>query len=151
MDPKIGWAAFWLSATGLGALGIVACGSVRPQANTTQEATLEFVILETEIRAQRDTSYLSGSGDGQLTVSGVIRTPNPCYSLDAEVDADADSVTLRVTATPQPRICASVVAAFPYTATVGGLKGGAYTVNVLYTYPATGWDDVGFRLRAQVN
>jgi hypothetical protein len=57
---------------------------------------------------------------------------------------------LRLEAKSQPMICAQVLATVAYQARISHLDSGQYTLEVIQTYPGTGWADRVDRLQVQI-
>ncbi len=115
-----------------------------------QEARLEFSVTGSLQTAGADTARVSRISGGQAAIEGVISTPNPCYQIAAGLVEDADSLTLRLTATRQGGVCIQALAAFTYEASISDLAPGTYSLIVVHTYPSTGWEERTYRLRAEV-
>ncbi len=132
----------------LGSLAI--CPNSPLDEDADQGARLEFVVTGSLQTAAADTARTARVSAGQATIEGVISTPNPCYQIVADLVEDADSLTLRLTATRRGGMCIQVVAAFTYEARLSDLPARTDTIVVVYTYPSTGWEERTFRLRAEV-
>jgi len=118
------------------------------QAN--QEARLEFSVTGSVQPASPDSVRIARISPGQVVIDGVLSTPNPCYQVAATLVEDADSLTLRLTATRRGGFCTQALAGFTYEARISDLVSGTYSIVVLHTYPSTGWEERTYRLRAEV-
>ena len=106
--------------------------SIQPQVEIT---------LETAPEGSRDDTptIVTASADNTV-LSGVISTPNPCYTIEGDIAADGRDLTLTVTARSKPGICVQMLGSFAYQARVTGLASGNYPTRVVYQYPNTGWE-----------
>ncbi len=80
---------------------------------------------------------------GGLLVLGRITTPTPCYELSpGTVQEPPGALTLFIIAREKAvGACIQVLHAFPYRLEVRELDPGEYDVEVIHTYPNTGWAD----------
>lgn len=98
----------------------------------------------------RDTLSLPGTDvalvtpvTGGLLVLGRITTPTPCYELNpGTVQEPPGALTLFIIAREEAvDACIQVLHSFPYRLEVRDLDPGEYDVEVIHTYPNTGWAD----------
>lgn len=78
---------------------------------------------------------------GGVRIESRLSAPDPCRRLAGEVRRAGRGVSLHVTVHPPERgtMCAAVVGSYVYSASIGGLDPGAYTLRVVHDYPETGW------------
>ncbi len=108
----------------------------------------------------RDTLSLPGTDTavvmpvtGGLVVLGRITTPTPCYDLEpGTVQEQPGALTLLIIARERDvDACIQVLKTRPYQLEVRDLEPGEYDVEVIHTYPGTGWADrVAARVRVVV-
>lgn len=81
------------------------------------------------------------AGSGQVEVTARLSAPDPCRDLSGELSRSGQELTLTVSVRGRDdgMMCTAVVATFGYTATLGGLAPGSYTLRVVHDYPGTGW------------
>lgn len=110
--------------------------------------TLQVLNRDTLSFAGTDTALVRPVANG-LEVLGRITTPTPCYDLKpGTVREPPSALTLYIIAREQDvDACILVLQTFPYRLDVRDLQPGEYDVEVIHTYPDTGWAD---RLAARV-
>lgn len=117
------------------------CRGMTPKNEPNQLPDMEFEVVGAIQAGAGDTVTVTGTARGEVTLTGVITTPNPCYEFAAELTDDGELLVLRVDASPLPRICPQVIAAFEYRARLYHLRPGTYAVGVAYRYTGTGWKE----------
>lgn len=103
------------------------------------EPRVEFTVVGTPEAGDDPGLRVDSVATGEMVLAGAISTPTPCYDIRAEPSRRDGTLTLTLVATAQPRICIQVLAAFAYRARIYGLSAGRYRVEVVVTYPNTGW------------
>lgn len=79
------------------------------------------------------------AGAGQIEIRGDLDAPDPCYTLEAELSADEQALTVRVTAQDSKTGgCVQVIGRFSYSAVID-VPEGTYLLSIVHTYPGTGW------------
>jgi hypothetical protein len=114
----------------------IACGGKTPTAPDT--AFLRFTPRVPEPGAAE--SVTAAAGQGQIAVRSTLSGPDPCRTLGGELEQTDRDVTLRVFIRPSgAAVCVQVVGRFAYDAVIDGLPRGRYALQVVHTYPSTGW------------
>lgn len=131
-------------------LAIGGCGddsSTGPDRNAGP-LTLRVLNRDTLSLPGTDTALVTPVAGG-LVVLGRITTPTPCYDLEpGTVQEPPNALTLFIIAREQDvDACILVLKTRPYQLEVRDLDPGEYDVQVIHTYPNTGWAD---RLAASV-
>lgn len=129
--------------------GALSCGAIS-SGDPAIQPELEFTVLGAAPAGGPDSAAVARVEAGEATVEGVMSTPNPCYELQAELSADARVLTVTLTATAMPRICAQVIAAFRYRAQIHHLEPGTYRVQLRHRYPSTGWEGKDYEMRLEI-
>ena len=115
---------------------MIACGGKTPTAPGT--ASLRFTPRVPEPGAA--VSVTAEAGQGQIAVRSTLRGPDPCRTLGGELEQTGREVTLRVFIRPNgDAVCVQVVGGFAYDAVIQGLPRGKHALQVIHTYPSTGW------------
>ncbi len=132
------WPSSWLCGLVLVFFPLFSCSG----ASVTQsvQPEVELSIEPTTTGSSDQVPTITSASVDNTVVSGVISTPNPCYTIDAAIEADGHNLTLTVTARSQPTICVQVLGLFAYEARVTGLAAGSYPIRMVYEYPDTGWE-----------
>ena len=113
-----------------------ACGEKTPAAPDT--ASLRFTPRIPE--AGLPHSVTAEAGLGQITVRSILFGPDPCRTLAGELEQTGREITLRVFVRPNgAEVCIQVVGRFAYDAVIEGLRRGTHDLQVVHTYPSTGW------------
>ncbi|MBI2401140.1 MAG: hypothetical protein HYV20_00025 [Gemmatimonadetes bacterium] len=132
---------------------LVAVGSVdtcRTGPGEPGAPQVEFTVLGA-LEAGKDAAVRVDSvSSGQVVLRGGIGTPTPCYTIRAELAQRESTLTLTLVATVQPVVCITVLAAFEYRARIYGVSAGRYTVEVVATYPGTGWTPRADTLQVEI-
>jgi hypothetical protein len=108
---------------------------------------LEFTVVSGDDGGQLRADSVAA---GQVVIKGGLRTPNPCYTLEAELEPDQSGLTVGVVATAQPVVCIQTLGMFAYRARIHGLAAGHYRVAITVTYPGTGWEPRADTLQVDV-
>ncbi len=114
------------------------------------EAQVEFTVLGALDAGKDPTPRVDSVSQGQVLLTGGVSTPTPCYAIGAELSPRDHVLTLTLVATSQPVICIQVLAAFEYRARIYGLTAGRHTLEVVATYPDTGWPPRADTLRVEI-
>ena len=115
---------------------VIACGGKAPSA--PDNASLRFMPRAAELGSGE--SVIAETGQGQIAVRATLSGPDPCRTLDAELDQTDREVTLRVFVRPSgAAVCVQVLGRFGYDALIEPLARGRYVLQVVHTYPSTGW------------
>jgi len=114
---------------------MVACGGKTPTAPET--AMLRFTPRAPDAGAADSTA--AEAGRGAITIRATLGGPDPCRTLDGTLEQAAQQLTLRVSIRPTGGACVLVLGRFAYDATIEGLAPGRYSLQVVHTYPSTGW------------
>ena len=115
---------------------VIACGGKAPTAPDT--AFLRFNPRVPDPGSPE--SVTAEAGQGQITVRATLSGPDPCRTLEAELDQTDREVSLRVFIRPSGAgVCVLVIGRFAYDAVIEGLPRGRYVLQVVHTYPYTGW------------
>ena len=72
------------------------------------------------------------SEPGQLIIAGNIDLDEGCYDFAGSLDEVADTLVVRLRATPQGSHCSSEPALFGYTLTITGLEEGVQPLRLVY-------------------
>jgi hypothetical protein len=114
---------------------VMACGGQTPTAPDT--ASLRF------------TSRVPGPGSGEsvtaaaakrrIAIRATLRGPDPCRTLEGELDQRNRELTLRVFVRPNSEVCVQIIGGFAYDAVIEGLPRGTYVLQVVHTYVSTGF------------
>lgn len=117
-------------------VSVIACGGQTPTA--PDPASLRFTPRVAEPASIE--SATAEAGQGQITVRATLLGPDPCRTLEAEIDKRDREVALRVFIRPSGApVCIQIVGNFSYDAVIEGLPRGRYNLQVVHTYPSTGW------------
>jgi hypothetical protein len=135
----------WLALLAGGAT----CGAMQA-GNRSAQPELEFTVLGGAPAGGRDTAAVAAVEPGAAVLEGVMSAPNPCYELGGALSAEGSALTLTITATAMPRICAQVVTAFRYRARIHPLAPGEYRIRVRCQYPRTGWQEKEYDLQVEI-
>jgi len=123
-------------------------------AGTTVSQTVQPQVelsLESDPSGRSDESpTVTTASQDRVVLTGVMATPNPCYTIEASIEAKGQDVTLTLTARSEPRMCVQMLGSFTYNATITGLAAGTYGTRLIYQYPNTGWESKEFSLRLVV-
>ena len=115
---------------------LTACGGKTPTA--PDRASLRFNTRVPEPGAAA--SVTAEAGQGQITVRSTLSGPDPCRTLAGELEQTDREVTLRVFIRPSgDAACVLILGRFAYDAVIEGLPRGRYALQVVHTYPSTGW------------
>ena len=96
-----------------------------------QEATLLFVQRDADCATTDDIEGAEVSaGQGRVEIDGLLRVGTPCRHLIPTLKTTRSSIVLSVDALLQPGPCPFCLGKIEYTAVIGDLKPGAYTVRV---------------------
>lgn len=77
---------------------------------------------------------------GGVRVEARLSAPDPCRRLSGTVRRTGRDVALQVVIRPpEGGMCVTVVGNYTYSASIGGLEPGTYTLKVIHDYPGTGW------------
>lgn len=110
-----------------------------PSSGEAGAPQVEFSVVGALEAGEDPTPRVDSVSAGEMVLRGGISTPTPCYAIRAELGERADTLALTLLATSQPVVCIQVLAAFGYRARIYGLASGRYTIEVVSTYPGTGW------------
>ncbi len=135
------WIAAWVIAS---TVAIAGCGDGTPAGPGSDTGPLTLRVLNTDTLSLPGTdTALVTPVPGGLVVLGRITTPTPCYNLrPGTVKEPPTSLTLFIIAREQNvDACIQVLHPFPYRLEVRELEPGEYDVEVIHTYPNTGWAD----------
>jgi len=132
-----------LACTGWACAGI----STREQA---QPPTVELTVRAAMEGAAIVEPRVASEKAGGAVITGVISTPNPCYRIEASIEGDGRVTILKLSAVSTGGFCVQTIAAFAYDASISGMTRGSHPIDVVYTYPNTGWEDRTFRVRISV-
>jgi hypothetical protein len=106
---------------------------------TPDTATLQFAVRALD-PGQSGESVVAEAGQGRIAVRATLSAPDPCRALSGELDRSGQHLTLRVSVRPNDaHACVQVIGRFGYDAAIEGLAPGRYRLQVVHTYPATGW------------
>jgi hypothetical protein len=114
---------------------MVACGGKSPTA--PDSAMLRFTPRAPDAGAADSTT--AEAGRGAITIRATLAGPDPCRTLDGNLEQTAQQLTLRVSIRPTGGPCILVLGRFAYDAFIEGLTPGRYSLQVVHTYPSTGW------------
>jgi hypothetical protein len=123
MNPCRRSLAFTLTAA-LCLAVVMACGRQAPTAPDT--ASLRFTPRAPQ-PGPAETSVTAEADRGQIAIRATLLGPDPCRTLEGELDQGDRVVTLRVFIRPSGAgVCVQVIGAFAYDAVIEGLSRGAY-------------------------
>jgi len=129
-------------AAAFAVVGLAAAGAVdtcRTGPGEPGGPRVEFTVVGALEGGKDPAARVDSVSSGEVVLRGGISTPTPCYGISAEVVQRASALTLTLVATARPVVCIQVLAAFEYRARIYGLSAGHYAVEVVSTYPGTGW------------
>ena len=136
MNPRIR-ASVGLWAVVIFLPGALACSST-PTAPET--AVLRFTPRPVEPGSGESASATADAVQGQVAVRATLLGPDPCRTLEGELEQRGGEVTLRVFIRPSGAGgCVQVLGAFAYDAVIERLPRGRHVLQVVHTYPSTGW------------
>lgn len=143
---------------GLAALCFVALATVSADrcqtgspAGDTGQPEVEFEVVGALEGSKDPPVTIDSIAPGEVVLTGALATPTPCYAINAGVTLRDRTLSLSLTATAQPgMICIQTLGAFAYRARIHGLSTGRYTLEVVATYPGTGWETRTERLEVEV-
>lgn len=114
----------------------IACDAKTPTAPDT--ASLRFIQRVAEPGSSG--SVTAEAGEGRIAVRATLSGPDPCRTLEGELDQTARELKLRVFVRPSgAEGCVQVVGSFSYDAAIEQLPRGTYVLRVVHAYPSTGW------------
>jgi hypothetical protein len=126
----------------LAAISLAAAGSTDTcRASLSEPGTpqLEFTVAGVTPDDETPMLRVDSISAGQVVLRGRIGTPTPCYTIGAELAQRDATLSVSLVATANEGVCIQMVGAFGYRARIHGLGAGSYTVEVVATYPGTGW------------
>jgi hypothetical protein len=100
---------------------------------------LDFTVLGPAQAGGGGTPRVDSVSAGQVVVRGVIGTPTPCYTVAARLDHDGSRVKVSLVATGLEGVCVQVLGALAYRARIYDVTAGHYSVELVRSYPDTGW------------
>ena len=116
---------------------VMACGGQTPTAPDT--AFLRFTPRALEL-GSAESFVTAEASQGQIAIRASLLGPDPCRTLEGEFDQRDREITLRVFIRPSGAgVCVQVIGGFAYDAVIEGLPRGTYVLQVVHTYPSTGW------------
>jgi len=116
---------------------VIACGRT-PTAPET--AVLRFTPRAVAPGSGESASVKADAGHGQIAVRATLLGPDPCRTLEGELEQRDREVTLRVFIRPSGAgVCVQVIGGFAYDAVIERLPRGSHVLQVVHTYPSTGW------------
>lgn len=133
----------------LAAVALDRC-QTEPPTGTAKEPQVEFTMVGALQELKDPPVSIDSVSPGEVVLTGGLGTPTPCYAIGAEVALRERTLTLTLAATAQPGICIQVLAAFAYRARIHGLSAGRYALEVVATYPGTGWESQVERLEVEI-
>lgn len=107
-----------------------ACGTSSPPQSMNPVAVELSLDSQQYHAALVDTASIATLESNRLHVTGAMRLPSPCYSLDAQATMSTNKVVLILTATPMDQFCATVETTLPYQATLECEVDESYTLEV---------------------
>jgi len=122
-------------AVGLLVAFAIACGGETPTA--PGQGTLHFSPHPPEPGSGESTTV--EAGQGQIDVRATLTGPDPCRTLHGDLEQADRQLTLRVSIRPTGAVCVAMIGRFAYDASIVGLTPGRYSLQVVHTYPSTGW------------
>jgi hypothetical protein len=140
-------------AAGLAVAALAAAGSVdtcRVDLAEPGAPQLEFTVLGQSQGGAGEAPQVDSVSAGQVVLRGVIGTPTPCYTIEADLEQDGSTLTVSLEATDQGGICIQVLGAFAYRARLHGLSAGSHTIAVTAAYPGTGWQTRADTLQVEI-
>lgn len=115
---------------------VIGCGGKTP--TTPDTAFLRFTPRVPEPGSPE--SVRAEAGQGHVAVRATLSGPDPCRTLEADLDRTDQEVTLRVRVRPNgAEVCVQVVGGYAYDAVIEGLPPGRYVLQVVHMYLSTGW------------
>jgi hypothetical protein len=115
---------------------VIACGGKTP--NLADTAVLRFTPRVADPGSPQTVTAEAGSG--QVVVRATLAAPDPCRTLDADLDHTDSELTLRVSIRPAGAgACVLVIGRFAYDAVIESVPRGRFGLRVVHTYPSTGW------------
>lgn len=121
-----------------------------PPTGEGREPQVEFTVVGMLEEAESPPVAIDSVSPGEVVLTGGLGTPTPCYAIGAEVALRERTLVLTLNATAQPIVCIQMLAAFEYRARIHGLSKGRYTLEVVTTYPGTGWASRVERLTVEI-
>jgi hypothetical protein len=113
-----------------------ACGGRTP--SMPDVASLQFTTRVAGPEAAE--SITADAGSGRIAVRAIVSGPDPCRTLEGQLDRTDVELTLRVSIQASGSGgCAQVISHFAYEAVIDRLPRGRYVFTVVHTYPSTGW------------
>jgi hypothetical protein len=113
----------------------IACGGDTP--TSPGSGSLQFTPHSPEPGTGESTT--AEASQGQIDVRATLRSPDSCRTLHGELEQTGRQLTLRVSIRPTGAVCVTVIGRFAYDASIVGLVPGRYSLQVIHTYPSTGW------------
>jgi hypothetical protein len=113
----------------------VGCGGETPTAPGS--GSLRFISHPPEPGSGESTTV--EAGQGQIDVHATFTGPDPCRMPHGDLEQTGRQLTLRVSIHPTDDVCVAVIGRFAYDASIVGLAPGSYSLQVVHTYPSTGW------------
>lgn len=119
-------------------------------AGETGQPEVEFEVVGAPGEPAARPVSVDSVAPGAVVLTGALETPTPCYGLAAAVGLQERTLKMTITATGQPGFCIQMLGAFEYRARIHGLGAGRYTLEVVVTYPGTGWESRVERLEVEI-
>lgn len=113
----------------------IACGGKTP--NVPDTAVLRFTPRAPQ--SGPPNVVTAEAGQRLIIVRATLSGPDPCRTLDGELTQMDRELTLRVFIRPMAVVCAQVIGQYAYDAAIERLQPGTYVLQVIHTYPTTGW------------
>jgi hypothetical protein len=98
---------------------------------------ISFASQRTEWSASLADFASISSGPRTLLVSGLMLTPNECFSLRANMQVRSATITITITGTQASNQCAAVAGAYNYQFLTSGLDPATYQVRIVHTTAGT--------------
>lgn len=140
--------AYAFAGLAIGA-GLLPCSNAA-SLRESQEPMLDFEVTGSTQAAATAEPVIRDTTAAGVEITGTISTPNPCYEVSAELNAEGRNLELILTARSKGGMCPQVIANFEYRARIRDLEAGTYELVILYRYPQTGWEERRFDLQLEV-
>ena len=134
----------WMLLVGLAGVSPLACESATGPGGLPVDVVMEPLSGALLLPAA------TVAGD-QLTLTGPIGTPNPCYSFRATATRLRDTLQVRLIGARSAEACIEVLGQFRYSLTVRDMPSGPWQVVLDYHGPDSMIPEVLFRGAVRVN
>lgn len=119
--------------------GLAACGEMGQDvtgpvaAGEAREARTSKVPMTFNVQGDNNATISASAFGGvrSINVQGAFQTGNPCYNISAAATRSGSTVTMKISAVSNGRICIQMVQTWTYTSQLTNLSAGTYRLRVI--------------------